>query len=257
MRISEKYGRAGNNVAPLLTNNSLTVHFERNPNVRKLVFEIEDKAKELGAHFMQPNPIPIPDDMDPAAPRIIFEAIHGFAQIVIAQNHIALNTRYSDDYKTNTGKCQAYIEKHASILYDIITSTIKSPIFFTGLSSVANILFQASDEDIMKLIQRHYHLDTAGLFDIDIKTTKVINETYFNNLRVQNGRMIDSNPPSPEIKPVSISTVTTRGIQLQFDFNDRYSFNENKGHQASKEKCRDLICKGFDVLNDELNKFSD
>lgn len=242
--------------SPLLTNNSLVLTFEVRPDLRKLATQIEDLVCTKENSFTQPTLIPVPDEIEPSMPRIIFNTKHSFSQLVLSQNNITLNMMYSSDFQSDTQKCEDYINRHAPLLYKVVEKIIKRPVRFTGLASVMNVHAKTTDENIIKRISELYNVKADGVFDLDLKFTYVIDNKYFQNLKVQNYRGYDSNfHNNQNLVPMPTKGAKVRGIQVALDFNDRYSFNETKKYQGDWPKCSSLIVRSFNHLKNEMNKF--
>lgn len=246
------------NISSLLISNSLTINFERRPDVRSCLGKIENILLHDKSNFLAGSPINVPEGIEPSIPRIIFDTKHRHAQLTVSQNAIAINTQYSEDYQKEPSLGEAYLTKHADILFKLLdTKIIDRKALFCGVASIVHIPMAISDQEIIKFMCNAYKIgnDTKSLFDLEIKFTHVVQNKYFNNCRIQNYRTAEQMLFNPfDITPVPEKAASSRGLQLVMDFNDRYAFNETSKYTSSAPKCRSLIKYSFDNLRNELKK---
>jgi len=72
--------------------NGFNISFSRQPEIRRRANDFEDRLKGL---YFQPHIVPVPDDLDPEVPRMLFGSEHGFSQIIVSQISLVLNVTYS------------------------------------------------------------------------------------------------------------------------------------------------------------------
>jgi len=240
---------------PALISNTITVTFPTKTDIRKHITTIEDLVRK-GTNFTQPILFPIPDEMDPSAPRIIFGTDHKYSQLVISQNAFSLNMMYSPDFQHDFAKCESYINKHTPILYALVDKIVKKKAYFSGLSSTVLVEIKAGDQQVINHVSELYSLkcDAKDLFDLDIKFTYIVGGKYFRNIQVQNVRMWPSDTVEQTVIPFPSKKAKHRGIQLVQDFNDRYSFNEVDKYSTSWAKGSNIIKQSFQHLNSEIVK---
>lgn len=247
------------NILPLLVSNNLTINFERRPDVRSYLGRIENVLLNDKTSFLPAIALPMPDEIDPSMPRILFETKHRNAQLTISQNALTINTQYSEDYQKDISLGEAYLTKHADTLFKLLDrKLLDKKALFCGVASVVQIPMDTTDQEVIKFVCEAYNIGSSpkGLFDIDVKFTHVIQGKFFNNLRIQNYRATSQQINPLEIAPISEKDAIGRGVQLVMDFNDRHSFNEVKGYSSNISKCRSLIKHSFDHLRKELEKLS-
>jgi hypothetical protein len=101
---------------PSYIQNSFSIFFPRQEMIRRRVNEFEDT---LTGRYSQPQVLPIPDELDPEVPRILFDSKHGFSQIVISQINMSLNVSYSSDWQSDIGRGRNYLTERVPTLFDL------------------------------------------------------------------------------------------------------------------------------------------
>lgn len=71
---------------PKFITNNFSVVFKREPTIRRMANDFEDRLK---GYYFQPQIVPVPDEIEPAMPRIIFGSEHGYSQIIFSQISVA------------------------------------------------------------------------------------------------------------------------------------------------------------------------
>lgn len=230
--------------SPRFIQNSFSLFFPRQPTIRRKANDFEDHLQG----YSQPQIIPVPDDLDPQIPRMIFGSEHGFSQIVVSQINIALNVSYSPDWQTNVENCKAYLVERVPVIFGLIDILENSQVHFSGLSTNARLTSQESDNSILAHIARKFLLnhDVSSIHDLQFKQTKVISDRFFSNLTVRNYRVWaipESVAPVPHLPR---NQVAERGIEIIGDFNDRFAYNEDRDFQTNPKVALDIIQNGLD-----------
>ncbi|EIL90481.1 hypothetical protein UU9_06734 [Rhodanobacter fulvus Jip2] len=228
--------------APLLHQHSFSVHFPRVQTIRRAANELED-ALNAGCPggYGAPQLFPIPDDLGPEVPRIVFNAVSGFSTIAVSQLSMALTVNYSDDWQRERGRCADYLKRRAHVLFEML-SRIKIDASFVGIGTQLQIMSDSNDnEEVMAALRNllSSDLDLCNANEIMIRVSNNVDETYFNNTVVSNVAMWpDADALSGRFpKETRIAT----GISIAGDFNNRRSYNENVESKASLDESLTMI----------------
>lgn len=232
--------------------NSFNVVFTRQPTIRRKANEFEDKLK---GRYFQPQIISVPDELDPEVPRMIFGSEHGFSQIIVSQVSFVLNVTYSPDWQINISEGKKYLNERISILFDLISLLKEIRPFFSGLSTKVHIASTKDDETIVKQIAEIFlkEEDIKNIHDLQFKRTEVMSNRFFSNITINNYRTWKIDSGQQEILSLSSKDASERGIEIVADFNDRYSFNENKEYRSNTDVAKEIIDGGLS----EIKKFAD
>ena len=236
---------------PRYIQNSFNVVFHRQPTIRRKANEFEDKLKGF---YFQPQIFPIPDELDPEIPRIIFGSEHGYSQIIISQVSFVLNVIYSPDWQTDISKGREYLNERVSTLFDLLNLLEGTSAYFCGLSTKVRIASPATDIAILELIARGFfkNQDVQGIHDLQFKRTTIESGRFFSNITVNNYREWNIEGREQGIINLPTKEASERGIEIVGDFNDRCKFNEDKEYRSAIE----VACIIIDVGLSEIGKFA-
>ena len=240
---------------PKYTQNSFNILFPRQKEIRRKANEFEDMLK---MQYFQPQIVPVPDDMDPEVPRIIFGSEHGFSQIIISQISIVLNASYSPDWQIDISKGRKYLLDRIPMTFKLLTllGGIKS--YFCGLTTRVKLASAQGDEKILdRLAETFFKERQREINEVQIKTTQVVENRFYSNITIQNYRLWKYEEPLQGIKPLPQAQAAERGIQITGDFNDRFSFNENADYFSSTDSAKEIIEKGLSEMEKAINKIKD
>ncbi len=241
--------------------NSFSVSFRRYPEIRRLSNEFEDSLKEhFKGHYSQPQVIPVPDELDPEVPRLIFGSIHGFSQIIISQIGITLNVTYSPDWQKDISKGVVYLKERSPALYLLLKTIEDLQIYFCGLTTRVRIPIDRAETELFDYLRKNIvKFDTKEdhLNDINIKITTVLENKFFSNISIQNYRTWKSDKPIQGVPRLSKRNVNETGIEIIGDFNDRYSYNELDDYFSDPDISEKIIDMGFSQIAKTIKKFQE
>lgn len=245
---------------PKYIQNSFSVSFERCADVRRRVNAMEDLLRaQYTGHFGQPQVIPVPDELDPEVPRVIFGSQHGFSQIIVSQLSLTLNVAYSPDWQTDISKGRQYLKERVAILYALfeVMRSEKEPAYFCGLTTRVRLRSRVDDETIVgMLIERiAKNGDGKATYDINLRRAIVVEERFFSNTTIQNYREWQVEQNIPQIPRLRRSAVFERGIEIVGDFNDRYAFNERDDYVSTTCVANEIIDRGLDEIQSTIEQF--
>lgn len=206
----------------------------------------------LGTRYLQPQTIPVPDEMEPGAPRFLFQSRDGHDQIVVSQINISLNFSFPTDAQEDFNRGTAYLEERAPILFDLARiSEVNQTIHFCGYTTTVRLISQESDHTIISRISDAFQLkrDKDELQDLEIKKSWVYEQKYFSNITVRNYRTWQF-PPEFDIHELRAhpNFVVERGLEVLGDFNDRFRYNQDESYYSSRDEVKLLLDQGASEL---------
>lgn len=231
---------------PRLTEHSVTITFARHMDIRRRVNELEDALGKGCPHgYMSPQLIPIPDEMGPDVPRVIFSSINGYSQIFISQTAISMLVSYSEDWQVQHERCVAYIRQRAVVLFDLLAALDAKP-YYTGVSTRMRLISPGPDSHGVKavagLLQQVEHAEELN--EANVRWSQTQEPNCFRNISIQSIRSWGPNASVLD-RLKDIDAIST-GVEISSDVNDRRGYNELADYCTSRDKCLTLINFGFE-----------
>jgi hypothetical protein len=236
--------------------NSFSITFNRYSAIRRKANEFEDLLNSrFDGHYSQPQVIPIPDELDPEMPRMIFGSKHGFSQIIISQLNMTLNVTYSPDWQIDIRKGKEYLKERSSALFSLLGLLGDVPVFFSGLSTRVQLPTTEEEISILLHLKDCYGipLKDNDLHDIQVRIVNIHNDKFYNNITIQNYRnwaVTGANLGTPRLARHKASK---RGVEIISDFNDRFAFNEQAEYLSSHSVADEIINEGLSQVNNAIN----
>ena len=247
---------------PIFGNNIFWITFGFKKDIRRCAIQIEDILKSyvlpLGGGYNLSTVTPVPDDADPEVPRIVFNSLHGFSQIVFNQIGTTLNVGYSADYAAANaaGKRKDYLLTRIRALHNILME-IECTALISGV--VSRVLFFTGDDEnklrgfLPSFISEKYR--PGPLYESIFRTVEILDDKFCNIIQISSYREM-----SAGLNPYSIPRVPARdsvklGLELIHDINDRYSYNENKNYFTSIEASENMLNRSEGLIQQFLGKF--
>lgn len=235
-------------VVPHHIRNSFGVTYARQPQIRRQANEFEDLLRE---NYGQPQVFPVPDELDPRVPRIIFSSTHGFSQISVSQINTSLTVNYSQDWQTDRERRRTYLQDRTNLIFDALERAGQIAPLYTGLSTLVHLPFEIADRELPGLLDTYLTGKSAdGLFDVSYKRVFVIDFMFFHNVVVENYRTWKKQADERYRSADAIA----RGISISGDFNDRYAFNEIDGYSTTREMSVRIIDEGLNAIDCVVEK---
>ena len=234
--------------SPRYIQNSFSLTMERQLDIRRRANDFEDLLKEkTEGHYGQPQVIPVPDELDPEVPRLIFGSRHGFSQILISQISITLSVNYSPEWQLDISKGQKYLIERTKAIFSLLELLNNVPLFFSGLTTRVRIASTETDSAIISLLKQLHDIgsQSSNIHDLMFKLTSVYKDRFFSNMTVQNYRVWKLVTQPQGVMRLPLKEVRERGVEIINDFNDRYAFNENDSYYSSPENVKEIIESGL------------
>jgi hypothetical protein len=227
--------------------NSFNIFFSRQPDIRRRANDFEDKLK---GRYFQPHIVPVPDDLDPEVPRMLFGSEHGYSQIIVSQVSLVLNVTYSPDWQKDISKGRQYLFDRVPILFELLDVLKGEKPYFCGLSTRVRLSTRAEDKEIIGHLQKLFLKNSMNsiYYDVQLKITNVLAKHFFSNMTLQNYRSWKLEGPQKGIIRFPQNESSDRGIEISGDFNDRFAFNENQDYYTSRENAEAIIKGGLNGI---------
>jgi len=232
--------------------NNFSITFPRQIDIRRKANELEDALKaQPDIQYSQPQVIPVPDDLDPQVPRLLFTSKHGFSHIIISQISVALHVAYSPEWQLEISKGREYLRRRVAVLFELMKTIGEVPPSFAGLTTRVRRPTKAEDTQILEHLSQLFlsSLDAKSAHDIQLKIVEVISERFFSNLTIQNYRAWEAEPTQQGLVPLPRDRASERGIQIVGDLNDRFAFNETQGYHTSADLAQEIIENGLQEID--------
>jgi hypothetical protein len=235
-------------VVPRYIRNSFSLTYARQPQIRRQANEFEDTLRE---NYGQPQVFPVPDELDPRVPRILFSSTHGFSQISVSQISTSLTVKYSEDWQVDREKRRAYLQERTDLVFDALEKSGQIEPLYTGLSTLVHLPLEIDDHELPRLLDRQLTGNPSDdLFDVSYKRVFVIDSVFFHNVVVESYRTWKKTTDDRYRSADAIA----RGISISGDFNDRYAFNEIDGYTTSRELSERIIEEGLNAIDRVVEK---
>ncbi|MFD1553991.1 hypothetical protein DNU06_17255 [Putridiphycobacter roseus] len=225
-----------------ILNSQIIFSYSRNMEIRKRVFEFEDKLKE---NFVTPfRTVAIPNEIDPNIPRFDSQSKHNHSRIQVSQVRTTLATNFDENY-TNTdaavylkekrNKIQSLVEteniEFIAYVFELVTYIPENQINSILKENTKAIAIKDDCRDFTILYSKVYKND----FYLNIKCSKFTEEKI--TINVENA--------VPAIK---------HGISIIIDINSKVVFEKNEPFNS--ELYNDLEKHLFALIEDKtLNDY--
>lgn len=240
----------------MLVKHSLTLTMGRNARIRRLVNDVEDIVRTYTeGGYSLPQIVPVPDELDPEIPRMIFSARSGYTQILVSQLSINFNANYSPDWASNPNKCLEYLLSKIDMLFKIAEVGWEGVApKFSGVTTGFQIN-AASASEATRIVAPSF-ADSERLRrdanEASYRWSLGIDEQYYNNISVATmvklrnalSGSVDSIPRFNE------KTVEGYGVEILGDYNDRMAYNMRENYESSEETLRLMTKAGFDTTSE-------
>ncbi len=237
---------------PIYVSSSLALNFPRQKDVRRKFNDFEDILKEE-QEYQQPQIMPVPDDFDPAVPRLVSISQDGLSQIVITQINITLNTNYPPECQTDKTEAESYLLSKSHTLCALTEILEEVKLCYFGLTSVVRLRSDLDDRNISQMSKLLQQVDNqADINDISVKVTSVVLGRFFSNVTWKNYRLWRNTVSGPERLPNA--NADECGIEILVDFNDRYKYNEDPEYFSKSDVVAAIIENSFNEISKSIEK---
>lgn len=235
----------------MLVRHSISLTMGRNPSIRRMVNEIEDliKAESIGG-FAQPQLIPVPDELDPEIPRVVFTSKGGHTQVMVSQVSVTFNANYSPDWAQNPDKCRDYLLSKVDLLFRIVSIGWHGVApNFAGISTAFRVPADTREQSVAMLSRI---FSDSGKFagsatELSCRWSLSEEQRFFNNVALQTFITLDEQylMQVDGVPRINAETINSCGVEILTDFNDRLAFNERVKYSTNRETVKEMLAAGY------------
>lgn len=231
---------------PRLIQHNVTITFARHAGIRRRANDLEDAlGRGCPNGFLSPQLIPVPDEMGPDVPRMIFSSRNGFSQILVSQVAISLLVSYSEDWQTDHPRCVDYIRHRATVLFNLLSAIDAKPHYTGVMTKIQMLARKPGDDGVLAVRKLLKHDEIGGDFnEINVRWSRVEEPGYFRNMVIQSLR--SWGPEAFETGRLRDLEATMTGVEIVSDANDRRSYNEIDDYSTSSKACLKVIDLGYE-----------
>jgi len=217
--------------------------------MREFLFAFEKKFHEFSTPFTL---IPVPDGTPPEIPRITAISKHGHSNLIIAQQTAQVITNYDDTYSDDAILCWQYFEGKANQLVDGIRTILNHSFYFAGLSTTVHFEIEENPVELIK--ERFLRIKSKTPFDISTRLSYVIDDIYYVNMEIQNGRSFDGIQVGNPLSLVGLREKSSF-IQVTLDVNDRHAFNTKPDYQSDESRIEEIFNLSKELISQKILAF--
>ena len=234
-------------------NTVLSLSFARRDRVRRDANLLEDflvdfAQSNLEMSYGTPQVLPIPDELDPRIPRILFNSQHGFSQILVSQLTVSLQITYSPEWQVDKEKRRSYVIERAELLWRLCEALGVKEVFYSSFTDVARVEAQTDDASLINWLQEHFSMNAENEFPLHtftIRTAAEVEGQFYYNFTIENYRDWSLSSPIAEDIRLPSQVAPARGVLISGEFNDRHAWNERPDYFSSREATQEVIERGF------------
>ncbi len=229
----------------------LTSVFPRRSDIRQLAFQFEERLQD---RFLPPTVLPLPDELEPEMPRILFGAKDGTGQLIISQVSLSLQNHYSRQQKRQLAHVEGCLTGSFPVIFGLLEFMLQMRPNFVGVALVVNLPSQGDEQELLEFLcdRLRVAVERQGLHDLELKTVRVVENSFFANTVVRNFRTFKTESSSQGVPPMPMGQALETGLQIVVDCNDRYCYNERIGYQSSEEMARKALRLAIDQAREAM-----
>jgi hypothetical protein len=205
----------------------------------------QEFEKKLSNHYMIPNITPIPDEIDPKLPRLIFASHHGFSQISISQISATMGVQFSPEWQTSIENRNEYVKERAGILLECL-GDVDIKALFIGFVVRTEITTNLDDKMALKAASKAVFGDDREVYEFSIKTTTVKDGIFYSLITKEYFREWNI-VMTENIPKLNAAAAFRRGLAVTHDFNSRFAYNNSVDCSIDKSLLASIIERGSSV----------
>ena len=241
--------------------NSITINFwykELLDSPSNKVFELEDNLNSLlHNHFMYSD-IPSKENIDIPRVQCISDdkKIYFTMSLVSATLTINVSEMDKDDIVL-------FVNENIQLLYDVLKDLYNLEIIYSSIKLEAT----KQDNKVIDKLVNKLSLSKDDYEDLSFKEVKKVDDTYYECIVLNSSKEINfdiqvpvENPKENDLYTRSMLISTSEAkvgkvlLTVNYEINDRLSYNNDKDYLSTKESIRGLIIELKDFVEKRLNK---
>jgi hypothetical protein len=241
--------------------NSITINFwykELLDSPSNKVFELEDNLNSLlHNHFMYSD-MPSKENIDIPRVQCISDdkKIYFTMSLVSATLTINVSEMDKDDIVL-------FVNENIQLLYDVLKDLYNIEIIYSSIKLEAT----KQDNKVIDKLVNKLSLGKDDYEDLSFKEVKKVDDTYYECIVLSSSKEINfdiqvpvENPKENDLYTRSMLISTSEAkvgkvlLTVNYEINDRLSYNNDKDYLSTKESIRGLIIELKDFVEKRLNK---
>ena len=241
--------------------NSITINFwykELLDSPSNKVFELEDNLNSLlHNHFMYSD-MPSKENIDIPRVQCISDdkKIYFIMSLVSATLTINVSEMDKDDIVL-------FVNENIQLLYDVLKDLYNLEIIYSSIKLEAT----KQDNKVIDKLVNKLSLSKDDYEDLSFKEVKKVDDTYYECIVLNSSKEINfdiqvpvENPKENDLYTRSMLISTSEAkvgkvlLTVNYEINDRLSYNNDKDYLSTKESIRGLIIELKDFVEKRLNK---
>lgn len=228
------------------------------------VIDIKNKLnifeEELKDYFHGINSIGVPADINPEYPRMTAVSDGGHTKLNISMINLQLMTNFDNNYNHDYSKCFEYIEERTLKIFEILSSKLGLNILYGAIMSMCEI---DSNKPVNQIKDNLLSNKMTGDYcEAGIRTAEIINDKFYRNIVINSAKQITvtkkMEPGQNEIIMPLISLTESKvekeSIIINYELNDKYSFDTNSEYKLELSNFKEMISKAKKDIEEDLLK---
>lgn len=217
---------------PVIVSSRVSVLYPSVAKIRRFVFKLEDEVQEYG--FLSSELVPVPDNIPPEVPRIIFTSEFGHSTLSFSPIRADLRTTYDEDFNTDLDRCLQYVIEKSGALR-VALDEIETERSVTAMSIKArwSPADKELDHDTLtnrlkgQFLAEPFNEGGRDFHNVRLQYTVVEKEHLFRLVTIGSYRTYDIKDESAlaRLDVESEAELTDYGVEKEVEINDRRGFN--------------------------------
>ena len=241
--------------------NSITINFwykELLDSPSNKVFELEDNLNSLlHNHFMYSD-MPSKENID--IPRV--QCISDDKKIYFTMSLVSA-TLTRNVSEMDKDDIVLFVNENIQLLYDVLKDLYNLEIIYSSIKLEAT----KQDNKVIDKLVNKLSLSKDDYEDLSFKEVKKVDDTYYECIVLNSSKEINfdiqvpvENPKENDLYTRSMLVSTSEAkigkvlLTVNYEINDRLSYNNDKDYLSTKESIRGLIIELKDFVEKRLNK---
>ena len=241
--------------------NNVTINFwfkELMESPSKKVLELEENLNSLfHNHFMYTD-MPPKENIEIPRVQCISEDKKTYFTMSLVSSVLTINVKDMDN-----DDIILLVNENIQLLYDVLVDLYGIEVVYASIKVDA----VKKDNKVIDKIVKKLSLDKDDYEDLSFKTVKRVDDTYYECIVINSSKEINfdinvpvANPKQNDLYTRSMLMSTSEAnfgntlVSINYEINDRLSYNNDKEYRTSKESIRGLIIELKDFIEKRLNK---
>jgi len=232
-----------------------SLKYEPQLKIRRYVNDIEDCLQQ---HYGIPQTIPLPDEYDLDAPRIILSSKTGHSQISFSLISVDFIVNFDNEFMDDFQKTREYIQERTTLIIELLKKININEYLFCGITYNARL--DIGEQKPIDYIKGYLgnNILYEGLYEASQNTACVKDDKFFVNQQIGTYKEFqtrwDNVPNIPNLFKITNDEIISEGISLSLDINSRYQY-VYKNKKNSISNCLSDIDKIFSLLIDNIHRW--